>query len=383
MNERAAKYIVGVLVLLFPAVSLIRWASHAEEAGIAAPESRWIHSIIVTSGHWPERGAELDPFFGSFQKGAALVEQCYAPSSDPVASAVSLWTGRWPTSHGATSANMSLEEGAWSVASAARAAGTRTAAILAEPLATAGRIEGFETVIEEPGAGASELARHAREFLSELPDERVLVWLHLEDAGPGASEVALLLSAIRGEMQASERAIDTLTVIAGLNSQRSPSADDSIPKLDASLRAPLWVELPSRVNGGRRSSGAASLVDLAGALCELLQLRLPDQAQDQAPLQSRTAELGVKLKGGGGYNWLLLSDDKQCVLRFGKTRVVGHLDSNGQVQITSTSESQDPTSDGPFQPTTGELSQRQAHQLRSLMTELQAAAHPGTESGSH
>ena len=81
-----------------------------------------------------------------------------------------------------------------------------------------------------------------------------------------AAEVAKLLGLLRAELESSARAIDSLTVVAGLSSLLPEQLAPGVQRLDRSLRAPLLLELPSRVNGARRSDGAASLVDLAGAL---------------------------------------------------------------------------------------------------------------------
>ena len=86
---------------------------------------------------------------------------------------------------------------------------------------------------------------------------------------------------------------------------------------------PFWIQLPTGLYAGRRSRGAASLVDVAGTLArDPLVLPLPNVAGGESPTQSRAANFANALKGGGGFEWLLVQTPDGELLRFGKTRAV-------------------------------------------------------------
>ena len=299
MRQRAARVVLWALILAVPAAYLPQLFG----SGPTAPSPRrpaWVHLIAVTASHWEAAppGAPPPPALEAFYREATGFERAFAPATATAGSAASLWTGRWPAHHGVLSNDLALAPGSWTLAEAARRSGARTAAFLEEPFVTATGIGGFETVLERPELGPAELARAGAAFLREHPEERVLLWLHLERSGPGGRAVAEVLEGLAPALEETRRAHDALTLVTAF-------AGEGPPGSDARHRVPLFTALPAALLAGRRSPGSASPVDLAGVLRELLRLPHPDEAAGEASLQSRPY-LEAGLKGASGYELSLI-----------------------------------------------------------------------------
>jgi len=366
-GDALGRLCLAALIAVFPLAYLPRLLFG--DARLPEPPSpRWAHVVVVTASRWPARGELDDPRLAELGRRASYADQVYAPCASRAGSAASLWTGRWPSNHGVLADDLALPPDAWTLAEAARRSGARTAAFLAEPFASATGVGGFERVVEDAAYDPRGLARDARAFLARHAGERTLVWLHLRDAGAGGRDAGELIGALHDASAASGRWIDTLTVATGFARAEDGGAED------ARLRVPLWVELPSRLYAGRRSTGAASLVDLAGLACDLLALPLPDPARGDAALQSRARHLGTTVKGGGGFEWLLLESADRRTLRFGKTRVEAHGRPPAGDDAFVTRELEDPTRDDGFREVTGELRLRMIHTWRQVAELVQEGA---------
>ncbi len=308
--ELAPKLALAALILALP----IGFGLRMSERGPDSPlphRPLWAHLVVITVGAVP---SDLDTSHRALlelARRAAGVERMYAPSRSSAASAVSLWTGRWPMAHGVVSNDLRLPRGAWTLAKSARASGAATAAYLEEPFVTATGIEGFDAVVEQADLGAERLAQLLRGHLDTHADERVVAWLHLRDAGERGREAFALLGAVQAALDATDRRYDAVTMFAAFATDRPG---------DAGFRVPFLVELPSFIEAGRRGPGAASLVDVAGLLVDLFEVPAPDPHEGEHEAQSR-AEFRFLLRGGNVTSTVWLDDGEQLVMRAGALRV--------------------------------------------------------------
>jgi hypothetical protein len=251
-----------------------------------------------------------------------------------------------------TSNALALPAGAWTTARAARSAGTRTAAFLQEPFASATAIGGFDEVVEDGAAGGAELAARAAAFLELARGDRVLVWLHLADAGPRGAEVAAALAGLERAIRATDRWPETATVLAVLEREPGAGAADG-------LAAPLWVELPGALAVGRRSEARASLVDLGALLPLVLGLPVPAGAVQDG----RASFLWNALRGGGGDPGVFVQGERD-VWRRGAERVVA--DAAG-----GTARAESRGADGTWAAVGGEAGKRLIAEARAAAQALQ------------
>ena len=317
MSERNARRLVLGLVLLAPLVYLPRilLGSQTELPGRPAPA--WTHLVVVTVGTWPDLPHSLEqPALADFDRRASRVSAVFAPSASRAATAASLWTGRYPRSHGVLSNDLALAEGTWTLAAAAREAGTRTAAFLQEPFVGATGIGGFDTVVENGSATAEELAFEAVEFVSGVVDERVLVWVHLANAGEGGRDLAQVIEGVTAGLTAADRGPESTVVLAVLARGATDGPSDTIDPLGA----PLWVALPGALQVGRRSEARLSLVDLPGTLRLVLGLPAPTQEASRADVMWNA------LRGGGARPGVVVQGERD-VWRRGDRRVILNTDS--------------------------------------------------------
>ena len=349
MNERRYRALAVALMLLFPVVYATRWIT-ADKLQLQPPTPRFAQLVVVTVGEWPDGALSLT----EARARSASIEQTYAPARSTVGSAVSLWTGRYPMSHGVRGPEQRLPEGTWTLAGAARSVGTRTSAFLQEALISSSGLEGFDRVVENPALTNQRVMQLVQEELGVRPDERACVWVHL--AKPSASELSQLRELLFSDEFEAERGHECLVVMTGFR-----SAKDTSP--DARARVPLFVELPGGTAAGVSSTGSASLVDLAGLLRELL--TVPSPGVREPALQSRGQELWRNLNGGGSYPWLFLEGAAGDVLRFGRTRVTLTPDGSPVAEQT-----EDPRSDTGFRPAPRELATQMIAQYEQLASEL-------------
>ncbi|MEM7309627.1 MAG: hypothetical protein AAF682_23330 [Planctomycetota bacterium] len=321
-RERTARLALLALVVVAPLVYLPRVLFGEPTELPAATPPAWTHLVVVTVGGWPGLAQSLDDEdLAAFDRRASRVAAVFAPSASRAASAASLWTGRYPRSHGVMNDGLALGEGVWTLAEAARAAGTTTAAFLTEPFVTRSGIGGFETVREAEPEAWSALVDEAAALLEESVGERVLIWVHLADAGPDSGvSVGDALARLTAALEASDRAPETAVALALLARGLGPDAPP--PTTIDPLGGPLWVALPGALNVGRRGDARLSLVDVPGTLLLLLGLRPPAEA----PLSSRGDVLWNALRGGGGAPGVVVQGERD-VWRRGDERVV--LDAAG------------------------------------------------------
>jgi len=339
-RERVARLLLLALILALP----LAFLPTLFEAGTPEPlpqRPTHLHLIVITTGVWQaaDSGTAPHPALAEFELRATGHVQTYTPSNSSAGSAASLWTGRWPASHGVRSNDRALAPGAWTLATAARQTGARTAAFLEEPFASATGIGGFDVLVEDPDQGPAALAAAARAHLEGQAGARNLLWLHLRESGAGGSQVGALLGELRPFLAAEGLLPDSLILLTAFRSS-------GVAPGDAELRVPLLAQLPTSLYAGRRGSGSGCLVDLAGdVLCDLMHLPRPDTERGQAPLQSRPDSMEFGLKGSKQYYWVLLERPGEDILRQGANRVVSRIRpvrSSGDVQCQLL---RDPTSD--------------------------------------
>lgn len=366
--DRAVRAAIALLALLPLAVLAPRVLVGAGEV---APERgpRLVRALVVTVGAWPAAldGEALDAAEGAGLAELALrgarVERCFAPSRSRAGSAASLWTGRYPLAHGVRSNRLGLEEGAWTVAVAAAGRGVATAAFLEEPFVGTTGVGGFAEVVEEPELGPGGLAARARGFLAEHADAALLVWLHLADAGPRGERLDALLAALFAAPASALEREASLVLVAGLTAGGGEGRDP---------RAPLCALLPSGLSVGQRGRGAASLVGVAGALCELWDL--PGPGVGDAPLDDEGGELWAGLNGASPWPPVLVEGERGPVLRVGRTRVA--LGEDGALVAEYAA---DPARDETLAPAPAELAGTMVEQYRAACRAVAARARPARD----
>jgi len=348
-RERRYRGLAIALMLVFPLVYAARLFT-APELDFHPAQPRFTQLIVITAGEWPDGGL---PATAAHARSASI-EQTYAPARSSTGSAVSLWTGRYPMSHGVRDGAQRLSAGTWTLASAAQSAGTRTSAFLQEPLVSSSGLEGFDRVVEDAALTTDRAIELLAEELGASPNERVCIWIHF--AQPLASELSRLREQLFSEEFKAERGHECLIIQTGFRSTHAESPDTR-------ARVPLFVELPGGTAAGVASTGSASLVDLSGALCELL--TLPRPGSGQPALQSHGEELWRNLNGGGSFPWLFLESETGDVLRFGRTRVARRPDGSLKAEQTAL-----PRSDTGFRPAPHELAVQMNAQYEELVRQL-------------
>ncbi len=368
-TEAVARVLVIALALAAPVVFTLR-AARIQPLEKARPKVKSSGLVVVTTSVWPALPGESEPSIGELAQRAAHVDQCYSPSRSPAGAAASLWTGRYPMHHGVSSNRLGLPEDAWTLARSASSAGARTAAFLEEPFVSVTGIGGFETVVEDPTLGFAGLAELASAFLAEHAGERTCLWLHLARPGPGARDLAQLLDRVGAAITDPVMRLTTMWIVTGFASSppRSPPGP-GFRSADAQARVDLWAALPSGINARHEGQGAASLIDVAGAVCEILALPLPGPRD--AFTQSDGRALGRNLGGGGGYPWLFLEDERGWVLRFREGRVAS-ADETKLVAETTTR----PQTDDGFAPAPPDEATKLLGQYEQFLRLVQKGALP-------
>ena len=349
VRERRYRGLAIALMLVFPLVYAARLVT-TSELDFRQAQPRFTQLILITAGVWPDGRLPAT----EARARSASIEQTYAPARSSIGSAVSLWTGRYPMSHGVRGAEQRLPAGTWTLASAAQSVGTRTAAFLQEPHVSSSGLEGFDRVVEDAELSNDRAIELLAEELNARPNERVCVWIHF--AKPSASELARLREFLFSEEFEADRSHECLIIQTAFRSRQTESPD-------ARARVPLFVELPGGTAARIGSTGSASLVDLPGALCELL--TLPRPSTGQPALQSHGEDLWRNLNGGGSFPWLFLESDTGDVLRFGRTRVARRPDGSLKAEQTAL-----PRSDTGFRPAPPELAVQMHAQYEELVRQL-------------
>lgn len=354
-RESLARVAVFALVLAFPLAYLPRLFRH-ETPHFAASRPRNAHLVVVTTSIWPASDVRREAVFEDLALRAARIDQTYSPSASAAGAAASLWTGRYPANHAVRSNAQALAPGTWTLARALRDSGSATGAFLEEPFVSATGIDGFDEVLEVGDATAEDLATHAAAFLGAHAKDRVCLWVHVARAGPDGARLARIVGVIRDSLAGDPRRHLTMLVVAGF---ARPTAEG-----DGTARAPMYVQLPSGLSAGFEGAGAVSLVDLAGAVCDVLGVAGP--AAGAPPLQSHVENLWKNVNGGGGFEWTFLEGTNGDVLRFGKTRVAPRPDGELAAYVAAV-----PEADGPFVPASGPEAEAMVEQYRVLQRELE------------
>ncbi len=298
--ETLARTLLAVLMLVAPLVFGARmlFGERVDEPQFLRPADG--DFVLVTVGQWDDP-AELPTaaHFAAFVRRGQVVGPLWASSDLPAAAAASLWTGRAPISHGVRGPSDRLPAGTWTVAEAARASGTRTAAFIGGTLVRDAGLTGFDQIIEDPAMDGQTLGRLARGFLARETDRRILLWLHLPESGPLAADFAALLADLDEALVESGRAADTIVFATALLSGLD-TPDES------RLLVPLIARLPAALNAGRTSTAVLAHTDIAGLAMRLLRLAPPSALAGQPPLQSRETVLWGALRGSSGVleNWM-------------------------------------------------------------------------------
>jgi hypothetical protein len=288
--ERLARRLLIALACAAPLAFAWRALAATPAAAPALPPPAWVQIVLISADElepWPAQLSETEfPRVARLMRRGSLVQSAFAAALEPRAAAASLWCAAPASRLGALQPEARLAADAWSLASAARAAGTRTAAFLAQPYASSLGIPGFEHVHEEVGADGARLGALAAQQLAHWSGERLLVWVHLARAG--AAELDRVLGALEPAFVAEDRRHCTLTLVLGF---RDPSG---LP------RSALLAELPHALSSGRRSAACFSQTDVPSLLTRVLRLAPQAAALDEGAGGLRAALLWGALRGGGG-----------------------------------------------------------------------------------
>lgn len=292
-RERIFRRLLLGLIALVPLVYVPRvlFGPRADAPSLRTPQ--WVHTVIVTAarvapGAFEQPGPEL----AALARRGSLTSSLWAPSRDARAAAASLWCGRWPRQLGVLEPGAELAADAWTVALAAREAGTATAAIGA-PLA----VPGFGERIAAGDPASSGAAAAA--FVERSAGRRLLVWVHLEWADAAALDA--VLAPLARALERSDRRFDTLTLVTGF----AQGPRDGAP---TALACPLVTALPAALFSGRRADALLSHVEIAGLLAGMLQIDLPTGRPGQPPLASRELALWGAIRGSRAELPVLIQD---------------------------------------------------------------------------
>ncbi|MCZ6596187.1 MAG: hypothetical protein O7B99_00955, partial [Planctomycetota bacterium] len=244
-KEKAVRVALAALVLAAPLVYVPRVLFGDATDEPLSPAPSWTHLIVVSASRWDAPLNALDqPAVGALaiaalDRRASRIDRMYAPSPSSAACAASLWTGRWPGNHGVLENDRALVAGTWTVAAGAREAGAATAAFLQEPFVSATGIAGFDEVRESPDLLPGEMTRYAAGFLADHTGERVVLWLHLHDAGAGGQAVAEVLAGLFTALEPDGRRFESIVLVCAFGS------GDAVDPA-----APFWLALPGALFAG-------------------------------------------------------------------------------------------------------------------------------------
>lgn len=308
----------AALAVLLAAAAVLAGDPGGRHALVGDPSA-----LVITVDGLPDRwvgaqdpaGRPITPSLDALAEEGVRFEQAITPSSDPVAAAISLWTGLHPLRHGVLSGTHRLAPGLPSAAQRYRDEGYATVAIHGSlPLSETGWERAFHRVDDARSSAAPLVDRltvvqwalglggstawSSRDDLSTLDrwravarslgDRPALVWLHLGASevqeGEGAAseerarERARSLDAVVGEalrvLDAAGRTDDTLVVVAGLRGDpRSAGLEEG------SVRVPLIVRMPGVGEPGARVPHQVRLYDIAPTLVAWSDLQAEDRME--------------------------------------------------------------------------------------------------------
>jgi hypothetical protein len=292
-RERLFRWLLVGLIALVPLVYVPRvlFGPRADAPTLRTPQ--WVHAVIVTAarvapGTFERPGPEL----AALIRRGSLTSSLWAPSRDVRAAAASLWCGRWPRQLGVLEPAAPIADGNWTLATAASAAGTATAAIGA-PI----EVPGFAERIDARDPAAAGAAAAA--FVERATDQRLLLWVHVDWADAAGLEA--LLEPLQRALDRSARRFDALTMVSAF--AQGPRDGDP-----TALASPLATALPAALFSGRRADAVISHVDIAGLLAGLLQLQPPVAQRGQPQLASRAQPLWGAIRGSRADLPVLIQD---------------------------------------------------------------------------
>lgn len=331
LSERAARGLLVLLVLVAPVVLGARMLFGARESAPLPPRPSATDLVVVTFGSWWDPDAvPAGPAFAHLERRGQRVGPLWAASDCLPAAAATLWSGRLPPAHGLRRDGERLAPGTWNVAAAARAAGTHTAAFLAEPLVSATGLEGFDELVEDGALDAAALGALGRRFLLERRGERVLLWLHAPSAGDAGGAAEVLVAEVLAGLAESGREGGSVLVVTAFANERPDAVDEE------RLLVPFVTRQPAATDAGARSTAALGHVDLAGFVQRRLRLAPPSAAAGQAPVQSRADRLWSAIRGGGNHDWNWIEGRFGEVVRLPDRRL--HLAPDGTFDASRTSD---------------------------------------------
>lgn len=211
-----------------------------------------------------------DAFLSEFAKLAVTVKYAYGATPASPAAAVSFLTGQLPSTHGVLDFSDRANRDLVTLGGLFDQRGSKTAAVTNLPmLSQCGLAQGFQTKVEEIGAGAQVIGDRAAGWLASRPEEYVFLWVHYHFR-PAEKER-------RGEVfsQLLER------VVSGLQKSRKYEgtfviAGGTYGRAGGNLAVPLLVKIPKRTAVGAVRNGPCSTLDMTATLQEIFNLRTSD-----------------------------------------------------------------------------------------------------------
>ncbi|TDI12879.1 MAG: tetratricopeptide repeat protein, partial [Acidobacteria bacterium] len=294
------------------AVAMLSCADSTGPGSASAETAR--HLLLVTfdttrADHLSVYGGRAKvPHMERLAADGVRFDQVLAPTPLTLPSHVSLFTGRYPPSHGVhNNGTYVLGDEAVSLTEILRAGGFQTAAILGSLVLDSryGLDQGFELYDDQmpsqqtPGTlhverTAEEVADRALAWLQARGEERWFLWLHFFDphweyrapepylsdysATPYHGEIAYAdaqLGRVLDQLAQRGWLDDTLVVLTSDHGESLDEHGESTHGLfvyDATLRIPLLMRHPGRLGEGRTVDSLASLVDVAPTILEVLGL---------------------------------------------------------------------------------------------------------------
>jgi len=299
--ERVARTLLIALACAAPLAFAWRALAATPTAAPAMPPPAWVQIVLISADELEpldaERAGAEHPRVARLLRRASLVQNAFAGALEPRAAAASLWCAAPASRLGVLAPDARLAPEAWSLARAAQAAGTRTAAFLARPYASSLALPGFERVHEEDGVEGARLGALAAEQLARWRGERLLLWIHLARAD--AAELERVLAALEPELAPEDRKHSALTLVLGFRDARGAP------------RSALLAELPHALSSGRRSAASFSQAEIPGLLARVLRLEPEPSELNGGGGGQRAASLWGALRGGGGPDWALVEGAEQ------------------------------------------------------------------------
>lgn len=257
-----------------------------------------------------------------------IFEHAMTTNPETLPSHASILTGQWPHHHGVrANAGFILPEAELTLAEILKSADYRTAAEIAAPvLRKETRItQGFShqrgalsrNVVLKPvptqhesersmTRDGSDITKRAIEFMERYGQDPFFLWLHYFDphnpyyaplpyrkhfrGSPYHAEVAYVDQQIGELLRGLDRlqlAEDTVIVLTsdhgeGLNDHGEPTHSYFV--YNSTMRVPLILWAPGRIEGGKRISALARTIDILPTSLELLSIDVPDDIDGQSLL---------------------------------------------------------------------------------------------------